>query len=573
MKVKVFISIVLGAACSYNLIGQFNYEWGFTMGASFTDAVYDIAIDKENSIYITGYMSAPLDFEPGQAIVYPENLEPSNIFFAKYRSSGELVFVKSIGDNNSSGDFTTNINVDNDKNIYISGLITSDTDFDPGPESALVLSDGDDGFMAKYDSLGNFLNAFSIDSYSSGLSSRLSPKDELIIFGWLLNISDFDPGPDELLLDGGGWGAINYLVKYDSVGEPKFGFTFDTIATFSSNPSMVIYDAVGDDAGCTFITGYISGIVDFQPGPEVFLLSSGQQESPFLAKYDPSGNLLSAFILESSEGNIVYNSSIDIDNFNNIYLTITFNGVIDANPGSGILEINSQQTENTLFAKYDSFGTLIFAKQIKSMDGENGLYSSLVYENNIYLNGTFSGIIDLDPGETVASFTDDIASNIYLSKYDENGNYLDAMVFGGIDFETPYGMMLDHQQNIYIVGEFNTDINFDLETGDFQLSNGYQDIFIAKYSQAPVRAVQPADDERIVSASPNPGPGLFRIPIPEGILPVHPVITDISGRLVAPAISVQGTEWFIDLRSWPAGVYVASIRSGEEAYSLKLVKI
>ena len=100
---------------------------------------------------------------------------------------------------------------------------------------------------------------------------------------------------------------------------------------------------------------------------------------------------------------------------------------------------------------------------------------------NVYSLGTFSGIVDFDPGVpvyTMASFGND---DVYITKSDANGNFIWAKQFGGTNNEFGASMKLDSQGNIYFTGTFAGTTDFNPSAGVNTLTSaGYTDAFICK---------------------------------------------------------------------------------------------
>ena len=104
---------------------------------------------------------------------------------------------------------------------------------------------------------------------------------------------------------------------------------------------------------------------------------------------------------------------------------------------------------------------------------------------NVYISGVFFGTVDFDPGPGDASITPSpYGCNIYIAKYDANGNYLWAK---NIPIAATYGgnlITLDGSSNIYISGFFlGTNVDFDPGPGTAFLSSsgGSNDAYMAKY--------------------------------------------------------------------------------------------
>jgi len=133
-------------------------QWAKGIGSEYHDSISSITVDINGNVYVTGYFSETVDFDPDPGIANLTTNDGIDIFFAKYNSNGEYIFAKSIGSEN--GDVAQHIKVDESKNIYLSGYFSGTADFDPGSETAVLTQIPDnnspglnpDIFFAKYTS-------------------------------------------------------------------------------------------------------------------------------------------------------------------------------------------------------------------------------------------------------------------------------------------------------------------------------------------------------------------------------------------------------------------------------------
>ncbi|MBO6515076.1 MAG: T9SS type A sorting domain-containing protein [Bacteroidia bacterium] len=106
---------------------------------------------------------------------------------------------------------------------------------------------------------------------------------------------------------------------------------------------------------------------------------------------------------------------------------------------------------------------------------------------NMFDAGTFAGKYDFDPG-TDTTYIESVPkyeSDMYIRKFDETGKLLWARRLGSIDNDFVNDLVIDRFGNLYITGQFNNTVDFDLDTGTYNLTatgnkNDY-DMFVAKY--------------------------------------------------------------------------------------------
>jgi len=103
---------------------------------------------------------------------------------------------------------------------------------------------------------------------------------------------------------------------------------------------------------------------------------------------------------------------------------------------------------------------------------------------NVYTTGMFRGVSDFDPGPSVYNLTakGGVQSDIFISKLDDQGNFLWAKSIGSDanDYEYGYGITKDSEGNVLVTGYFLDTADFDPGPNTFNLiAQGYN-IFILK---------------------------------------------------------------------------------------------
>ena len=84
-----------------------------------------------------------------------------DVYLAKYDNSGAHLWSFNLGF--WGHDLGSDMVVDDQGNIYLTGYFRVDVDFDPGPGTAMLTAQGTrDVFVAKYDTDGNYQWAFNI---------------------------------------------------------------------------------------------------------------------------------------------------------------------------------------------------------------------------------------------------------------------------------------------------------------------------------------------------------------------------------------------------------------------------
>ncbi len=177
--------------------------------------------------------------------------------------------------------------------------------------------------------------------------------------------------------------------------------------------------------------------------------------------------------------------AIALDNESNVYATGYYSTTVDFDAGPNVVNLTAVNAEDIFLAKYDSAGKLVWAKTIGDFRYQAAYAITLDTDKNIYITGIFFGNTDFDPGPGVANLISAGNEDIFVCKYDNNGNFIWAKRFGGITNDFCNAIKLDRVGNIYINGYFENTSDFDPGTGVFNLvSAGASDIFVCKLTNS-----------------------------------------------------------------------------------------
>lgn len=121
----------------------------------------------------------------------------------------------------------------------------------------------------------------------------------------------------------------------------------------------------------------------------------------------------------------------------------------------------------------------VWAKNAGSVSNDYSNASCTDLQGNIYITGTFQGsTINFGNYTLQNSGTGNL--DIFIVKYDANGNVIWAVSSGGTNDDYAYGICSDNSGNIYVTGYFQShELNFNTIT--IQNVDSSRDIFIAKF--------------------------------------------------------------------------------------------
>ncbi len=174
-----------------------NFVWGIGLGGTLDDIGYGLTLDTSDNVYSTGYFRGAADFDPGDMTTEIMNSigGSQDIFVSKLDTSGDFVWAKSMG--GALNDNGYGISVDTSGNIYTTGFFQDTADFNPGPGTFDLISEGsNDIFVSKLSSNSDFVWAKAMGGisgeYGKGISVDTSGNAH--ITGSFQGTVDFDPG-------------------------------------------------------------------------------------------------------------------------------------------------------------------------------------------------------------------------------------------------------------------------------------------------------------------------------------------------------------------------------------------
>ncbi|ESU29081.1 hypothetical protein FLJC2902T_11180 [Flavobacterium limnosediminis JC2902] len=449
-----------------------------------------VTLDSTGAIYAAGTFSQKIDFDPSPQIatLTSEN-DGNDIFIAKYTPTGSYLWVKSIKGINSETMSLSSTTTDANGNLYIAGYFFGTVDFDPSNNTAPLTSVGfGDLFIAKYDSNGNYLWAKTIGKTSNYIDSNTiksiatDSNGNLYISGHFYNSLDFDPSAASAVLTAVQFQDI-FFAKYNTSGNYIWAKAIGGNWYDKSNALHAT------SSGNIFIAGSFSDTVDFDPSPAVTNLMAGGQNAMYFAAYDTNGN----FIWVKGFTGLDYGEfeSIAVNQSGQLYLSGKFVGSVDFDPSENVAIQTSIGSINSFIAKYNSNGSYLWAKPISGSSMPNVNTIALDSEANPIIAGDF-GVQYQSPGTTITfdpvipgtTFTTLGGRDLFLAKYDINGNYLWAKTAGGLLDETVSSMAMNSNGEMIVTGSFMLTSDFDPSETTFNLTsiNG-SDMFLAKYKE------------------------------------------------------------------------------------------
>ncbi len=431
-KLKQYILLIAICIFLQNTYAQncISPEWLINSTGDDWDVVCDMITDKDGSTYLAGNFTTSTKLNENSKKLTGDN----NIFIAKFNAKGENVWLRQI--NSTEYCYIASISADLSGSIYVCGNYKGEINTG---EQTLISNKSKNVFIIKMDNKGDFVWSKQINGKCSNnkLFLKNDSKNNLIFAGSFTGILNIDSTTyqsnyftdilivkfndkselvtskvfegsandlindiainknNEILLTGS---FENELKVSDKVLESQ-GRKDAFLIKLNNNLQLIfskqiggVYDDYGqnvsiDSEDNILLAGSFSD--EIQLSKEHTIISNGLLDV-FLIKYDKNCKIIWA----ESFGGFAndYQSSMAINNSDNIYLTGTYRGEINKKEN----QINSSNFSTDIFlAKYNYKGDFRFIESIGDTNTDFGKKLMIDTANFIYLAGNFTNSLKI----------------------------------------------------------------------------------------------------------------------------------------------------------------------------------
>jgi len=303
-------------------------------------------------------------------------------------------------------------------------------------------------------------------SFSNCYHVTTDPSGNVISSGYFSGSIDFDPGPGIANLVSNQNCA--YVNKLDANGNFVWSVNLPQSSTTAAL-SNANYALTTDQLGNVIIVGFFNGTCDFDPGPNVFSVTSYTSAiysyNLFVWKLDAGGNFV--WMKQVSLGTVINNCVCDVNG--NIFLSGSFNGNCDFDWGVGTTTCTAIGTSDGFISKLDASGNFQYVKQFGSAGNASNITSlALDASSNLYAIGNYSGTIDVDPGSGVHTLTS-FNSNYFNVKLNSVGNFVSVLSIDNVSGAKIRSILNDELGNVYVAGTFTGSCDFDPSNASYLL--------------------------------------------------------------------------------------------------------
>lgn len=549
------LSLLASMLISETLLGQtVDFQWARSASGTGLDNGEKVAVDGSGNVYVTGYFrSSTLSFGSIILTKEPGNSSSSAVFLAKYDPSGNVIWAISAGGNEE--DVSNGVATDANGNVCITGGFMSDSiTFGATTLYNATTNLAEDVFVAKFDPDGDLLwarsgagtggtardvgNAIAVDGNGNVYACGYF-RSQSLVFGSAVLANEGQ--------------ADAFIVKYDPMGNVAWA------RSEAGGGGDFCTGLAADATGNVYASGrYYSNSITIGT---TTLTNVNNNYDLFIAKYDTDGNPLWAKG-GSSNGND-WMPSLAVDAGGNLIAT----GWFEAFPITfGAFTIPNSGSTDIFIVKYDPNGEELWAIGAGEAFAEESRSIAIDGSGNIYVTGRFGTAITLGS----ITLNSSLPGNVFIAKYDPDGNAVWALGTGGIDEEGGSGIAVGGNDDVYITGSFDSpSLSFNLDT---LLNSGPDDVFIAKLGSV-ITGVEQNRSQDGIRINPNPLADRTTVRTHSALSNATITIVDDLGRTMKVIRNVNGSEISISLGDLPVGTHVLQIRQGNQLLATEKIVI
>lgn len=269
-----------------------------------------------------------------------------------------------------------------------------------------------------------------------------------------------------------------------------------------SSSTNIIFGSTGFDEGVDmkykngylYAIGHFTGTVQFHNGVGAPVTrSSGPTKAIYLTKYStdvPSANVFTQVIKNNTSTAELTIKDFFIDDSGDVYVTGNYYGDANFSNGDPLYNRTASTQGSIFFAKYSGVdGSPIWIKGLDFYQAPpSGAYFSsnsiaLDADGNVYIAGRLCLRVDMDPGPGIEDISLVSSGDFFISKYDNDGNYIDHVrIESNNNGNEVYDMKIKNGA-IYVTGKYNGS-NFDLDPSinyEIPTYDSLGNMFVAKY--------------------------------------------------------------------------------------------
>lgn len=545
-----------------------NHHWTRTANGGSSAVGKCMVVDAAGNVYTAGEFGGTSDFDNSAGVSNLTSNGANDIFLVKTNPQGDFLWAKGFG--GSGTEVSSEIVLDLDGNVYLTGTYQGTADFNPDAAVANLTSAGmADVFILKVDPNGALTWAKSVGGTQNDAGNAIDIDlfdGSVFVIGSYSGTMDVNPGAAVQNVTSNG-GTDVFMLKLSASGDYITSKTVGSISADRGN-DIVIDATTGDQ----FMTGMFGGTTDFDPGIPVAELTGSNDV--FVLKLNESNE----FVFAKKMGGVAVdegrNIAIDANGF--IYVHGSFISTCNFDPNGGTTNVTSNGSDDVFVVQLSPAGALNWVKTVGSVGTEDFMDMDVNSLGQIYLTGEMANDMDANPDVAITSTLTRLgAEDTYLISLSSSGVFSWATSYGASNvaaYTRAYGIYVDEFGNVYATGSFNETVDFNpaAATNTITAVSG-SDIWYQKLGPG----TNSLSENQLVAAftvSPNPSNGLVILNGDFVLENAEIKISNLRGEAVQSIKGISGQNISVDLVNHAKGIYLIEIVMKDFREVVKVIK-
>lgn len=470
------------ATATASLVIDVNNGWARTWGGNNTDEATRVVCDSAGNVYVLGNFWMDADFDPGEGVAYHETHDfTKDIYLSKFNENGVFQWVKIWG--GPGTDSACGLAIGDSDSVFIAGTFEYTIDLDPGYYMTLATSNGQsDYFLVELNLWGDYEWGISVGGSGKDAIQDIDfnqSSNTLYIAGYYNGTVDFNPYGSVENHTSVGQSDV-FLARFASAG------AYSWTRTWGSGKEDQAIGVAIDTASNPVVAGIFKLTVDFDAGAGTDERTSNGGYDIFLTKYNNVGTY--AWTTAWGGGSDDWVTSATGGSFyNETWVTGSFSGSVDFDPGPGTDNRISNGGEDAFMCGFDFTGLRIFAETWggSTYDAATSAWYSPTADR-VLVTGYFSDLVDLDPSGGTFNVLSNGETDVFLTSFIWNGVFNWVDTWGGMDADRGeiVTVMAGSSEPILVAGAFANLVDFDPQDGiDNHYTNNPPDAFLSRFPE------------------------------------------------------------------------------------------
>lgn len=235
------------------------------------------------------------------------------------------------------------------------------------------------------------------------------------------------------------------------------------VITFGGAGEDSVRGMVVDGYDNVYVSGYFEGTVDFAPGVATTNIATAGDRDGYLAKYSSSGTLVWVKTFGGTD-----NDSLDgvaLDATGNIYVTGSFQGTADIDPGVGDVSVTSAGYSDGYVMKLNPSGEYVWHRTISAWTSEGFGDVKIDSSGNVLVLGMIQTSSSLEDGSggptTVAPSAGTNSWDGIVAQFSSSGLLQWTAILGGAQDDWFRTLAIDTNDAVIVGGNFTGSLDAD----------------------------------------------------------------------------------------------------------------